>query len=231
MLGLILGAYRHEISCASHGGVLVADIIISSTIIGSINEFIDYGLGVVSILIIYYIVKFFMVAPPTKEEKAQKRKEEEERVGKTREWIGHKFKESKEKKEKQRKTELISPVKETLKDALDSCTGVRAHLIQGKRKLAFKQIKVLNDNMDKIWKQLRLLRRKYDGDDARKITEIITEVQAAQEKFLKEVKDKIPKKMTTMADWNATITPILPKIKDVTGELGNAWNKLEQFHR
>src|SRR3989344_4478245 len=131
--------------------------------------------------------------------------------------------------EKEDKKKEVSPIKDTLKDALDSCAEVRAYLTRGNRKLAYDEIQELNSHLDKTWKQLGVLRRKYGGDDAEKITKIIDEVQAAQEEFLKEVKGKIPKRIipASKTAWDVAVAAALPIIKKITGSLGNAFKNVE----
>ena len=57
-------------------------------------------------------------------------------------------------------------------------------------------------------------------------------VHAIHEKFRKDVKGKLPKKMikAKKADWDAAVATAIPVIKEVLAALGTVWNELEKFH-
>jgi|APSaa5957512622_1039677.scaffolds.fasta_scaffold38448_2 hypothetical protein len=100
---------------------------ISDLVAGTIAEFIDYAMIVVTFMVVWYIIKFFLVAPPTKEDR---KKQEEERVAKgkeTREWIADKLK-TKAEKEKERKEALKK--KHEQHEREEHLKHPRAHLIE-----------------------------------------------------------------------------------------------------
>ncbi|MBS3127429.1 hypothetical protein J4228_04660 [Candidatus Woesearchaeota archaeon] len=90
--------------------------MVYETVTGTVQEFIDYALTIVSFMIIWYIIKFFWVAPPTKEERKQAEEEWAERGGHLRGWLKEKITEKKKKDEEQERVDKESSERERRKN-------------------------------------------------------------------------------------------------------------------
>jgi len=221
---------------------------IFAPVIGTVQEFINWSLTIVSLMIIWYVVKFFMVAPPTEEEKKKSKEEWEEQGAKMREYFGGKMKEKEEKekaakkqkeekleesqklKKKKEKKEKVLPVNQKLIDTLETAEDIAMHLSKGERKLANKKIKELNEHLDDARGLLRLLRKK-NPDDKDKLTAVIEEVHAAQVSFSEEL-EKLPKKFSSdKNEWKGEVSEAVASIKNFRASIGTILEKLEKFHK
>jgi len=198
-------------------------------VLGSVHEFIDYALLLVSVLIIYYIVKFFLVERPSKEERDKAWAEGGKGLS---EYISNKMKERAEKDSRSKKKDLVSPMKENLKDAIEAAEDTWKHLNSAERKKAYHRIDDIKDHIEKAVRNLQLLRRNLNDTEKDTVTKMIHELHAAEETFLREVKGKLPKRIitATKAEWDAAVAAAAPEIRNLLGSLGNAWKNLEQFH-
>lgn len=206
---------------------------IFAPVLGTVQEFIDWSLTIVSIMIIWYVVKFFIVAPPTKAEKEIKEKEWAERGAKGREWLKGKYKEHKTKEEKERKKDLVSPIKENLKDAIEAAEEA-LHLIGTARTehdhhQIHKTFKKFDQEMKHAWGNIRLLRRKAEGAERDFLTQLLNEVEAVKDHVNDNLRDKLPE-MGVNFLAEAKAKEIDQGIKKVRGVCHDIWKKVEKFH-
>lgn len=210
-----------------------------SNIVGtSIGDFINYALVVVTLMIIYYIFKFFLVGPPSKEEKEQElaaqRQAWGEKFESVKKWKKEREAEQKQKKEKEGKRLNVSPIKENLIDAIEAADEILALL--GKARTDHDRDKIIdfvnrfNKEMDRAGRNLRLLRRKLEGDERKYITERITEGEAIQEHNNNNCKKKLPR--MDPGFWKQVQSLDIPKrVKEVRAMCHNLWNEIEKFHQ
>jgi hypothetical protein len=210
--------------------------MIYGPVLTSAAQFIEYAQWIIVILLVYYVIKF--IAKLT-DDGGDWEKRGENLRGAIKEKYDKKVKKdkeisknAKEKAEKDKKRDLVSPIKENIKDAVEECEALKGHLIKSERKNAYHTIKDLLEHTEKAIKNLQILRKKHEGEERKKINEIIEGLHAAEETFLREVKGNIPKKIVAAkkADWDAAVTTVTPEINNMLGALGNAWNKIEEFH-
>ncbi len=209
-----------------------------SNIVGtSINDFINYALVIVTLMIIYYLFKFFLVGPPSKEEKEQELESQRRAWGER--WEGWKKKkqqkeaETKQKKEKERKRLNVSPIKENLVEAIEAADEVFSLLGKARtehdRSKIINLIKRFNQEMDRAGRNLRVLRRKLEGTERNYITERITELEVIQEQ-INNCRTRLPKMSPAFRQQVQSLG--IPKVvKDVRALCHNLWNKIEQFHQ
>lgn len=145
-----------------------------SVVTASINEFVDWALGIVTIMIIYYIVKFFVVGGETEEELKRRREsvkeflkersnkaaekkaaDEKKKVAEEKKKAAEskiKVKKEKIKKKKSKVDKLVSKVNRLSNHLLGTATAlnkVRGFLKEGKQKKAKKFFKEAESLMDR----------------------------------------------------------------------------------
>ena len=144
----------------------------SPYVVGSIVQFIDWALFIVSIMILWYIVKFFLVPRPTEQEIAQKDKEWQESGAAARKWLGKKIEDQKAKQQLQRREREVRPAKSYLVNAVEGCDSLvralsrRAGTVEERRaavKKAEKHLTFLRKNLKNALRELKILRRKEKG--------------------------------------------------------------------
>lgn len=206
----------------------MADISIVS---GTIAEFIDGALTIVMLMLFYYIVRIFMVAPPTKAEREAKRKGLEEQRAKWGEWVGGKFKEHKHKVQKEQRKGDVSVVKDNIKDALEGMEDIHSLLNRGELDRAKRTVGRVKRDLQHAVGNLRLLRRKHEGDDRKTMQDLIDELHAKEQLFIDEVEHKLPDKVDPdHTKYVNSVKDSIDQIVKLRGSLGDLWNKLEDFH-
>ena len=213
--------------------------VIFEPVIGTVGEFINWSLTIVSIMIIWYVVKFFMVAPPTEEQKKKSKEAYEERGAKMREWFGNKMteRENKEKaavtaKEKKEKKENVSPVVDDLLKALEAAKDMSQNLTKGERRVAVKKFKELDGLLDNARGILRRLARKHP-DDKDALIGILEKLHAAQVTFSETV-SKLPKKITedNQEEWKKAVKEVVNAIeKSFNGSINLVIKEITKFHK
>ncbi len=206
-----------------------------SLISGTIAEFIDGALIIVILMIIYYIVRLFIVPPPSKEERAAKQKELDERRAKFGEWVGTKFKERKHKAQKEQRKGDVSVVKDNIKDALEGMEDVHSLLNKAMKKSdlekAKKELNKVKDVLRHAVHNLRLLRRKHEGDDRKVMEKVIGEIQRIEKELIDDVEDQIPPDVDSIhSKYVSDVKISIDNIIKLRGSLGGVWNELEDFH-
>ena len=172
--------------------------IIFDPVLGGINEFLDWALFIVSILLIYYIIKFFFVAPPTAEDKAKSRAADDERRKNFVEWVRKKHGEGEAKKvEEQHKKEEAARKEKDDKEAAgkkkskhNSINPIRALLAtiineaeEGSVKMLHASsvghvdevrghVKNINEAIRAAWRELRKLRDHASGEEHKELNEL-----------------------------------------------------------
>lgn len=213
--------------------------VIFEPVIATVDEFINWSLTIVSLMIIWYVIKFFSVAPPTEEDKQKSKDEWEQKGAKMREWFGKKMTEREEKekaatkaKKEKAKERKASVSIEGLRKAIEATERLDLHLSKGERKLVHKEIQELNRFMDEAWKNLQLLRKKHP-EDSEKIDKIIGNLHASQKEFLKDVKGKLPKKIISANKdkWQNAVSEIEPLIGKIRGNLGSAFQEVRKLYK
>lgn len=204
----------------------MAPIVFTAVLI-TVQEFIDWSLGIVSIMIIWYMVKFFLVAPPTEAEKAASEKEWKESGVKGRKWIKNKLNEKKIAEEKSRKKDLVSPIKDHVVKASRYISELQTNLTAMKGKKARKDLKKLQTEIKKAIRGSQELLVGVEDKDRKEVEKIINWLHALQKGFLEQVKEQIPKKIKKVKD----IKTILGHFEELRGSLGNVFKHLEQFHK
>ena len=206
-----------------------------SLISGTIAEFIDWALIIVILMIVYYIIRLFIVPPPSKEERLAKQKGLEEQRAKFGEWVGTKFKERKHKAQKEQRKGDVSVVKDNIKDGLEGMEDVRSLLNRAMKKSdlekAKKVVHKVKDELHHAVGNLRLLRRKHEGDDREKINKIITNVHTVETEFIEKVEKDFPEEVDPVhTKYVTSVAKYITAIDNLRGNLGNIWNELEDFH-
>src|SRR3989339_462711 len=138
---------------------------------GTINEFLDYALAIVGLLIIYYLGMILFYRDEAK--KAKEEADLEERRGKFKEYVDEKIKYSKESKERNRKKDLVSPIRESLVRAIEKGEEIIIHLNDAKLGEIKSSAKAFDDKLKTTWHQLRALRRKLEGAERSEIEPLI----------------------------------------------------------
>lgn len=197
------------------------------TVTGTIQEFIDWALTIVSIMILWYVGKFFFVAPPTKEEKDQAEKEWEKKGKSMREWLGNKREERKTQEERKRKKDLTSPIRNHVVKAMESVSDVQAHLSHYKPEEAKKKIEKLKKHIKKAIRRSNELLANVEGGDREDVEKVITFLQAAQKEFLEKVEDYLA---SPKLKEEARITEFIRGFETFRASLGNVFKSLEQLH-
>ena len=197
----------------------------------TVNEFINWAMTIVSIMIIYYVVKFFLVAPPKAEDKDA---EQEKRREKFKGWIEDQDKKKKDKvkkkkdaEEKENKKNLVSPSKDNIKNALDKVEEVMIHIGNKARSKAEDSAKDADDLVDQAAKHLQVLRRKYKGAERKHVNEVIHILHAINAALKGQIK-RLPD--PTHRDWSGVSRSVYDHVKNMRGSLGAAWDKLDEFH-
>lgn len=199
-----------------------------SVVTEGINQFLDWAMGIVTILIIYYIIKFF-AAGKAEEAGSGKRREKlkEFLKGKSKGKAEKKIIE-KEKKKRKEKKDLVSPIKNDIKDAIMCCDGIIIHLDAKKPKEAEKMVEKFDKHMHNARTNLKLLRGKFKGGP-RQITSIQEGLEAIKKVFKEEVKNKLPKQVDST--WTMKVKPIKANVVRLRGSCGAIWNELRRFHK
>ncbi|GEM_PF-4422665 len=203
--------------------------ILGITIEGTIAEFINYAMIVVTIMLIYYIIKFFTVAPPTDEERKLKRDEENARAANVRKWVGKKWNETEDRRKKGTKKNKVSPIINNLKlaqDALDTAVEklTRASDDSDRNKVV-RALKTFDQQLKGAWNNLRLLRRNAEGTDKDTVKSYIDALEAIREHYHNNIKGTI-----AGANWTAEKATILNEMKTRRSELYNLWNEIERYY-
>jgi len=207
-------------------------------VLGTVTEFIDWSLTIVSIMIIWYVIKFFIVKPPTEDEKKAKDQEWAERGGKMRQLLGEKADERKKREkasetklkeqvESGRKRDLVSPIKDHVIKASKAISEVQNYLSDLDAKKSKDIISDVKKHVKKAVRRSQELLANVEGKDRGEVEDIIKWLHSLQEGFLNNVIADIPKKIKKASD----IKGVLKKFDDVRGSLGNIFEHLEKFHK
>ncbi len=197
------------------------------TVTGTMQEFIDWALTIVSIMILWYIGKFFFVAPPTKEEKDQAEKEWEKKGKSMREWLGNKREERETQEERKRKKDLTSPIRNHVVKAMESVSDVQTHLSHYKPEEAKKKIEKLKKHIKKAIRRSNELLANVEGGDREDVEKVIAFLQAAQKEFLEKVEDYLA---SPKLKEEAKIKEFIRGFETFRASLGNVFKSLEQLH-
>ena len=214
----VLGAMRIEVFGAGAGATTVA---------GTVQQFIDWALSIVSLMIFWYIGKFFFVAPPTDAEKDIADKEWQQKGTALREWVGKKAEAQNAKEEKGRREDLTSPARRNIVDAMKEVSEIQTQLSHLKPKAARNGIKRLKKQLKEAIRNCNKLLASADKEDRDYIGEVTNWLHAIQQKVLDELDSKIPKVITDKGE----ISKILDKFKDLGAKFGNVYEGLEKYHR
>jgi len=225
--------------------------VLFDPVLGTIQEFIDWSLTIVSLMIIWYVVKFFLVAPPTDEEKDAAEKERVEKGAKMREVIGDKLgerekkagekkkkekdavKETEEKQKKEVKKRKASPAVESFREAIQASDKLLRTLGKGNNKKADRDIKELLSKVTESWKHLEAMSTNYEGKDHDSLMDVIKDLRATHVTFTKNLKVTLKqKKLTGLSEeeWDAAERGALDAVQKLSEGLGAAWKKLEKIY-
>lgn len=207
----------------------------TSIVVSTVAQFIGAALIIVMLMIAYYVVRLFLVPPPTKEERTARRKEQEEQQAKFGDWLSGKLKERKLKAQKEQRRGDVSVVKDNIKDALEGMEDIPRLLNKASNNAdlaeARKKIERVKQDLHHAVSNLRILRRKQEGDDRQAIQKVINETHAVEQKFIHEVEQKIPKTFPKIRKtYVKNIISPITQITTLRGSLGTIWNDLEEFH-
>jgi len=194
---------------------------------GTINEFLDYALAIVGLLIIYYLGMILFYRDEAK--KAKEEADLEERRGKFKEYVDEKIKYSKESKERNRKKDLVSPIRESLVRAIEKGEEIIIHLNDAKLGEIKSSAKAFDDKLKTTWHQLRALRRKLEGAERSEIEPLIGEIEAVQEEVKEAIKNHLPKTVNPTT-WKADVKPIRDVVTKARASCGNIFKKVETFY-
>lgn len=205
-----------------------------SPVLGSIQEFIDYSLFIVGVLIIYYLIRFLTFGKEEKDKEWAKGGEALRGAIKDKLEAGKAAKKTREEtekkeKEKKQKKDLVSPIKKNLVDAIESCSEVVDALDRANRPAVVSAADKFNKEIKSAWGNLRLLRRNVEKDDRDKIHDLLVKVEAIKKKVEDELKGKLPKTVTPT--WKAGVGPIRGAVMSVRASCGTVFKELENFHK
>jgi len=208
------------------------NIIISSPIVGSVSEFIDWALLIVGILIIYYVFRLLMVH----QKKVMESEEEWQKRGeKMREWIGNKIQKNYQKSkvktlnqimEEEHELKILEKLTLNVDNALDTVKNFIAHgqiLKQGwsnlqnelkffekgleAAKAAFREIKRRTSPQQKeVRRLMKLLEKdgKIEAADLAAMTRSEDDILVKHKNVLKFIED-IQTNLTTLLTANKEI--------------------------
>lgn len=203
--------------------------ILGVTIEGTIAEFINYAMIVVTFMLIYYVIKFFTVAPPTDEERKIKRDEENARAANVRKWVGKKWNETEDRRKKGQKKNKVSPIIYNLKLAQDAVDTSLEKLTKAQdddgRKKTVRALKVFSMQLKEAWGKLRLLRNSAEGADKDTVRQYIDTLESIREHYRQNIETAI-----TGPNWQAEKGNITREIKARRDELYNLWNEIEKYY-
>ena len=216
-------------------------VIVNDIVTGSLLQFIDGAMGLVTLMLVYYIFKFFFVSPPDKKDKEKALADRQQAWGqfwdkrkKSSEEKAKAEKEDKERRikeeEKKKKKDLVSPVKENVIDAVEALEEAIDSLDHCQPDKVREFSKKFNKSADKAWGNLRLLRRNQEKEaDKNYATQLITKVETAKKVANDAVKDHLKK--STDPHWTSTAKTVRDELMKARGDLGIVFKGLEQFHQ
>jgi archaellum component FlaC len=208
--------------------------MVYEAVAGTVQEFIDYALIAVTLMIIYFVFKLFTIDGPTKEDK---KRAKEEQIDAARGWIKDKWNKYKENEankaeagkkqaERDKRARILGAATGMIINIESSCDNVQNVLrTQSNSSLhkAKDEIKQIEERLDSIKKMIRGARHGTKKEISHKLSDLSHYVDAIEDKLEKEVKDKMPEnEKTTPADWTSKITEVrtgLNKIKTYCGHL------------
>lgn len=209
-------------------------------VLGTVEEFIDYALVIVALLLIYYVIKFFTIGGASRQDKE---KEWQERGGKTREWLGEKHKEMekkagevKEKKEQEKKIKKrerkLSPIKGFLIRVEKNADELVGHL----EKRTDKELEQAKDRLEAVEKDLRSAKkilRAVKHETKAESRNILNNLETYCEAIIvetvrKDIKDWMPSSETD-GSWPAKLANIQKAVRKLKNECGHLMNSVDEF--
>ncbi|MBI2145954.1 hypothetical protein HYU22_01275 [Candidatus Woesearchaeota archaeon] len=185
---------------------------INSIVSQSVNDFADYAIAIVTIMIVYYVIRFFMVAPPTKEEREAAEQERQKNARELWKTIGEKHTRSK-------RRESVRHPKATFVQAIEECDELLKSLSQKVRKDAVRDAKEdlrrLRHHLDLGLRYLRSNRRQESGEIYKFFDQLYAECGAALTQA-----EHIELPLPTATDWDARIREIKDAVKGSQGIRG-----------
>lgn len=139
-------------------------VILSEMVGRTVNDFLNYALFIVSIMIIYYIVKFFFAAPPSKEERQAEREARQEQFSN---WFTEKKEAMKKKKAQEQRQTLVRYPRAYLVQAIEHCDDLTTALGKKDKDAAYSTAKSERKELISALAQavhyVRRMRRREEG--------------------------------------------------------------------
>lgn len=198
----------------------------AGTVAGTVKQFIDWGLGIVSLMVFWYIGKFFFVAPPTAAESEAADKEWQQKGAALREWVGKKAGEQRAKEEMGRREDLTSPARRNIVDAMKEVSEIQNNLSQLKPKAVRNGIKRLKKHLKEAVRNCNKLLASADKEDRDYIVEVTNWLHAIQIQTLDRLLE-MPMDLSKEED----VKKYLGKFKELGAKFGNVYEGLEKYHR
>lgn len=209
--------------------------MVSPIILKTVQEFIDYAMIAVMLMIAYYAGKFFFVAPPTKEEREKELEEQREAIK------GHLDKRKKRKKdeedarkkvaEAEARAALLKPAKGYFIRLEEGCSTLREELnksTEAGRSAAEREIDDLESNLRAARRIFQAALRKSKDDRREWIKANLYEyVEAMEERVAKGIKRNFPR---SLADaWARKAPLVLRNVRELGTEGGYLITAIDKF--
>jgi seryl-tRNA synthetase len=210
-------------------------MVLGIELIESVNAFLGYAITIVTLMVIYYVGKFFFVEGPTKEEREADLTSRQEAASDW--WKGKKKKkEEQDKKEnailiKKKKKDNVSPIKENLRKSIESISEAILNLDNISPKKVRVAMSSFDEEMEKAWKNIRLLRRKLEGSEREQVNSMMDKLEAVRQTLSEQVKQNLPKGIGDRSTWVARIKPFRKSLQAIKGSCGALFKSLEEFHK
>lgn len=206
---------------------------------GTVQEFIDYSLIIVTLMIIYYVFRFFMIEGPTKEEK---KKAEAERIDAARDWIkgkweGHKKAEEtrveseKKRREMIKRDHLLGGAKgfiikaEQLTEDVPKILKTRSDHALHETKSALKKIE---DFLNSAKKAIGVAKRASKDEKREALGKLYDYTEITEETLDKGVEKKLPKDDKDAA-WDTKIGEAKAGLNKIRLECGHIIKSIDKF--
>ena len=208
-----------------------AGTFISDAIGKTINDFVDWAMVIVIIMMIWYVIKFFLVAPPTQEDRDTRRERGEERGREARERRTRAGETAREKKEAADRKRLLNPVRGFVVNA-------ERHSENASDKLRVKTNSSLNSaksalttaesNMRSIKRSLRAARMKFTGESRDYVNGLHEYSEAMEDYLANNIRGHLPGDILG-ADYDSLVSNIRKFIRRYRAMCGLLLNSIDDF--
>lgn len=202
-------------------------------VIGTVLDFIDWSLAIVSIMILWYIVKFFLVGPSIT--KGDTKEEWTEKGAGMRDWWKKKKSDDEEKskitKAAEKRRRLLEPAKGFLIRVEQAAEKLREEEFATKTTAAVTSAKnqadILERNLKSAQRGLRVARLHEKGEKREYFIKLYDYIAIALEHNTNEIKKKIP--APANRNWDSTVCSIRRQAQFIRGLCGALIDSIDKY--